>query len=593
MRVREPMGARCTRPARTTAVLALSLVLMASAQVEFAAATPNTEARTVAGPGLVAAATAVSATADSGIPPTVHELAVPTVPRAERAETAESTGSRAALVAKSALPKSAAASPSLVAHVEAPVAGGFSMLGVTWSRTGDLSRAAAPVVAVRTKEGGSWSRWTEASVDPDEGPAAAEESGARDGTAPIFVGEADAVEVDVYTASGTAPANLEVAAIDPGTTRTDTSLSKGGTVGTEVTRPTRDRFPSLPRIVTRRGWGADERLGDQCWAPRYGRTFKAVFVHHTAGSNNYTRREAPGIVRGIYAYHTQSRDWCDIGYNFLVDRYGTIYEGRAGGIRQPVRGAHSGDYNVNSTGISLMGEFTSVMPTKAMRRALIKLIAWRLGVAYHGGNGYAFLNGKRFNRISGHRDAMSTSCPGQRVYDWLPQLRNRVDRRLDHFTSVIKRYYFNRGGSRGALGPVRIGEVMAAGGRHTTFTKARTYFKDGRRRTFKRGPFLSAYLAAGEVNGPLGYPVSRLHYPRRGYSSVFEGGSLYWSHQAGSHYLLRGKVFRRYGHVGGAKGNLGFPETNVRFNAKGSSARFQHGVIRYDKQSSRTTVIWE
>ena len=134
---------------------------------------------------------------------------------------------------------------------------------------------------------------------------------------------------------------------------------------------------------------------------------------------------------------------------------------------------------------------------------------------------------------------------------------------------------------------------MAAGGRHTTFTKARTYFKDGRRRTFKRGPVLSAYLAAGEVNGPLGYPISRLHHPRRGYSSVFEGGSLYWSHQAGSHYLLRGKVFRRYGHVGGANGDLGFPETNVRFNAKGSSARFQHGVIRYDKQSSRTTVIWE
>ena len=295
MRVREPMGARCTRPARTTAVLALSLVLMASAQVEFAAATPTTEVRTVAGPGFVAAATTVvSATADTGVAPTVHELAVPTVPRAERAETAESTGSRAALVAKSALPKSAAASPSLVAHVEAPVAGGFSMLGVTWSRTGDLSRAAAPVVAVRTKKGGGWSRWTEASVDPDEGPAAAEESGARDGTAPIFVGEADAVEVDVYTASGTAPADLEVAAIDPGTTPTATSLSKGATVGTEVTRPTRDRFPSLPRIVTRRGWGADERLGDQCWAPRYGRTFKAVFVHHTAGSNNYTRRESPG-----------------------------------------------------------------------------------------------------------------------------------------------------------------------------------------------------------------------------------------------------------------------------------------------------------
>jgi uncharacterized protein with LGFP repeats len=584
MRARELLVARSTRPA---AVVALSLALVASAQAEFAAATTSPRGHATAS----TASTAATVTDDNGVPPTVHELSVPAVPHADRAEIAASTGSRAALVDKAALPNSTATSPALVAHVESPVAGGFSMLGVTWARSGNDT--AAPIVAVRTKQNGTWSRWTEASVDPDEGPSAAEESSARDGTAPIYVGRADSVEVDVYTASGTAPADLKVAAIDPGTTPEDTTLSKGATAGTSATRPTRDRFPSIPRIVTRREWGADERLGDQCWAPRYGNTFKAVFVHHTAGSNSYTRRESPSIVRGIYAYHTQSRDWCDIGYNFLIDRYGTTYEGRAGGIRQPVRGAHAGDYNVNSTGISLMGEFTSVMPTKAMRRALIKLISWRLGVAYHGGHGFAFVNGKRFNRISGHRDAMSTSCPGQRVYDWLPRLRNRVDHRIDNFRSVIKRYYINRGGSRGALGPVRIGEVGVNGGRHTTFTKARTYFKNGRRRTFMRGPFLSAYIAAGEVNGPLGYPISRLHHPRRGSSSTFEGGSLYWSHQAGSHVLVRGKVFRRYLHLNGAQGVLGFPETNVRFGDKGSSARFQHGVIRYDKKTGRTTVSFE
>jgi hypothetical protein len=586
MRVREPSSARRTRP---LVVVALSLVLLASAQVDTGTAGPATNPNRSVG-----TAPHRAATDPADVAPTVHEVAVPTVPRADRAELAEKSGSLAALAAKGVLPKAAGAvssgSPTLVAHVETPVDGGFSMLGVTWT-PGD--EAAAPIVGVRTKEGSTWSRWTDAAADPDEGPAADEESSVRDGTEPIYVGEADSVEVDVYTANGRPPADLEVAAIDPGSAPADASLSKGTTAGTETTRAARDGWPTIPKIVTRRQWGADERLGDQCWAPRYGRTFKAVFVHHTAGSNNYTRREAPGIVRGIYAYHTQSRNWCDIGYNFLVDRYGTVYEGRAGGIRQPVRGAHSGDYNVNSTGISLMGEFSNVMPPKAMRRALIKLITWRMGVAYHGGKGFAYLNGKRFNRISGHRDAMSTSCPGQRVYDWLPQLRNRVDNRLDNFRSVIKRYYFNRGGSRGALGPVRIGEVRVKGGHHTTFTKARTYFKDGRRRTFMRGPFLSAYVAAGEVNGPLGYPISRLHHPRRGISSSFEGGALYWSRQVGSEFLVRGKVFRRYLHVGGAQGDLGFPVTEVRFGAKGSTARFQHGVIRYDQKTGRTTVTYE
>ena len=405
---------------------------------------------------------------------------------------------------------------------------------------------------------------TTLAVDPDEAPSAAEDSSVRNGTEPMFVGSADAVEVDVYSTTGTPPKDLSVSAIDPGSAPTDAAVSTTATTATTTAaKPARDGLPAMPRIVTRKQWGADESLGDPCWAPRYGQTFKAVFVHHTAGSNNYTRRESPAIVRGIYAYHTQSRDWCDIGYNFLVDKYGTVYEGRAGGIRKAVRGAHAGDYNVNSTGISLMGEFTHVFPTRAMRHSLTKLIAWRLGVAYHGGYGKARIYGKVFDRISGHRDAMSTSCPGQRVYDWLPTLRHLVNLRLDHFTSVIKRFWLRTGGSSGHLGPVRVGEVAVNGGRHTTFTHARTYFKNGHRSTFRVGDFLTAYINKGEVRGRLGYPVSRMHGPRSGNFANFEGGGLYWSPKSGGRILTPGKVLARYRHLDGPRGRLGYPETSA------------------------------
>ena len=129
----------------------------------------------------------------------------------------------------------------------------------------------------------------------------------------------------MYTSGGKSPTGLEVATIDPGTsdkgwrapsTARGLAASKGPRAGT---------FPRIPKIVSRAEWGADERLGDGCWDPRFGTRFDAAIVHHTAGSNDYSRREAASIVRGVHAYHTVSRGWCDIGYNFLIDRYGTVY----------------------------------------------------------------------------------------------------------------------------------------------------------------------------------------------------------------------------------------------------------------------------
>ena len=95
---------------------------------------------------------------------------------------------------------------------------------------------------------------------------------------------------------------------------------------------------------------------------RYG-TIKAGFVHHTVNANDYTAEQVPAIIRGIYAYHTQSRGWSDIGYNFLVDRFGRIWEGRYGGVDRPVVGAHTLNYNEESFAMSAIGNFETAQPS--------------------------------------------------------------------------------------------------------------------------------------------------------------------------------------------------------------------------------------
>src|SRR3989442_5962360 len=109
---------------------------------------------------------------------------------------------------------------------------------------------------------------------------------------------------------------------------------------------------------------------------------KLAVGHHPAGTNSYTPAEAPAIVRGIQVYHVKANGWNDIGYNFLIDRFGTVYEGRGGGIDQNVVGAHSQGFNTGTVGVSMIGNYSSVAPTRAQQDALVKLLAWRLDVAH-------------------------------------------------------------------------------------------------------------------------------------------------------------------------------------------------------------------
>jgi N-acetylmuramoyl-L-alanine amidase len=216
----------------------------------------------------------------------------------------------------------------------------------------------------------------------------------------------------------------------------DSDVAPRGTAeipeGTSAPDATASRYSApRPRIVTRAGWGADEGLREPEF--KYTGKVRTAFVHHSDTGNNYTCAEAPAVIRSIYRYHVKSSGWRDIGYNFLVDKCGTIYEGRAGGVTKPVMGAHTLGFNRNSTGIAVIGSFGSHTPPKAATTALARLTAWKLGLSgvdaagsstvVSGGGKYKAGVKVRMKAISGHRDGYNTSCPGARLYAKLGSVR--------------------------------------------------------------------------------------------------------------------------------------------------------------------------
>ncbi|WP_425583908.1 peptidoglycan recognition protein family protein, partial [Streptomyces rectiviolaceus] len=174
---------------------------------------------------------------------------------------------------------------------------------------------------------------------------------------------------------------------------------------------------------------------------RYAKRVQAVFVHHTDSPNSYDCADAPRIIRYLYAGQTEGRQWDDIGYNFLVDRCGTVYEGRAGGIDRAVVGAHTQGFNRGSVGIAAIGTFTAGVPVpKAMTDAVAALVAWKLGlsdvdprstvrmVSSHSLSKYQAGTSGYFSAVSGHNDGYYTQCPGAALTAALPAIRERAAR---------------------------------------------------------------------------------------------------------------------------------------------------------------------
>ena len=298
-----------------------------------------------------------------------------------------------------------------------PVRDGVSVVGVAWP-SGDVS--SADTFQIRTNSGGVWGAWQTLDRDDSHGPDGAEASRATHSTQPYVVTGASQFQVRVLSADGSAPTAASVNVIDPGTSDAD------GTVG--VTPPgSAAASAAKPTIYTRAQWGADESL--RRGTPEYGQV-QVGYVHHTDSANTYTASQVPAIIRGIYAYHVQSNGWDDIGYNFLVDRFGRIWEGRYGGMDNAVVGAHTLGYNSWSTGVSAIGNFVSASPPQAMVDAIKRVLAWKFTLSGIPATGrvstFSTQAKDTFNRISGHRDAYQTTCPGQYLYNKLPEIRSGV-----------------------------------------------------------------------------------------------------------------------------------------------------------------------
>ena len=314
----------------------------------------------------------------------------------------------------------------------------FNLVGMHWRGR------AEPVVSLRTRlSGGRWSRWVTVSDYTDDSPDPGRGEPAVHGLSmPVWVGEADQIQ---YRLSRSVPGlRLHFVNVLGTTTPADrvrttvrraASSAVASVAGLFRGRSAHAAEPK-PAIVPRKDWGADDCKPRH--APEYG-VVKAAFIHHTVSANDYSREEAPSIVLAICRYHRDSNGWNDIGYNFLVDKYGTIYEGRAGGEDQPVVGAQAQGYNAQSTGIANIGTFSSVQQTPAALPAMSRLLRWKLpiqGVPTSGSTTLVSAGGEtnkhpagthvRVNRISGHRDVDATECPGDALYAQLPELRRMV-----------------------------------------------------------------------------------------------------------------------------------------------------------------------
>ncbi|MGI5482446.1 peptidoglycan recognition protein family protein [Streptomyces lavendofoliae] len=218
----------------------------------------------------------------------------------------------------------------------------------------------------------------------------------------------------------------------PELTKEETEAAYADRFG-EETMTAKPYIGPRPRIVTRKGWGADEQLRERNFV--YTKSVQVAFVHHSATGNNYTCKQAPSVLRSIYRYHVKSSGWRDFGYNFAVDKCGNIYEGRAGGVAKAVLGAHTRGFNTNSMGIAVLGTYSQSTPPSSAVTAVARLTAWKLGLygkdprgkstlTSGGGNRYKKGTKVKLNAISGHRDGFSTECPGARLYGKLGTARS-------------------------------------------------------------------------------------------------------------------------------------------------------------------------
>ena len=453
----------------------------------------------------------------------------------------------------------------------------FSLVALT----GDLAGTSTRVRAKRPD--GSWGPWYQTEYEtaaPDAGPAGSASgrpAGPSEGprsTDPVFVGTTRTVQIAV-----TRPIDAPVSQGPPAPASTQTDKDGLGyrpaskeqpyaqnisailisppqaPAQTHPTPPSGAIVPGQPPpIISRAEWGADESL--RCGSPQYDNGIRAAVVHHTAGSNDYSPLESAGIVKAIYTYHSKTLGWCDIGYNALVDKYGQVFEGRAGGLNKAVEGTHTGGFNRDTWGVAMIGTFDDVPPTPIQLRTMGRLIGWRLsldGIDPKGtvalesaGSHYTtFPAGAIANlpTIFTHRDVGNTDCPGNAAYALMDEIRDIASHFNDPPEELIKalqggaiyEHWQAIGGMNSVLGSPTSPEDSAEGdARYATFAKGAMYWSPATGPQPITGAIYDAWASLSYERGPLGLPTSaEIQEPRR-ITQNFQHGTLNFERLTGN-----------------------------------------------------------
>ena len=273
-------------------------------------------------------------------------------------------------------------------------------------------------VLVRGRVGGAWTPWFEVPFSDGESPdVGSPEAGPSLISQPVWLGEADAYELDGP------PGLSSVSVHEVVVGKTERQLVPADVAGAA----------GAPGILSRSSWGARRPKT----TPSTTADLKLAIVHHSATGNSYTSSQVPSVIRSIQAYHMDANGWDDIAYNFVVDRFGRIWEGRAGGTTNVVLGGHSQGFNVGTTGVVALGDYTSAGTSSSMVEAISRVIAWKLALhrvdpaskvpfTSAGSAKYAAGRVVTLPRVVAHRDVQSTGCPGNQLYARLGTIRSRV-----------------------------------------------------------------------------------------------------------------------------------------------------------------------
>lgn len=303
--------------------------------------------------------------------------------------------------------------------------GDFQTLGVVWD---DGVDGAALGVQVRTRVDGVWGAWLPLDVEPDPtDPDTPEGQRGRPGTDSLWVGDADGVQLS-FAAQARA-ASVELVLIDvPETAAGAASTAPAGSAAATI---------GGARVVTRAEWNAQP---PKCEMLTASEGLTSAVVHHTAGSNSYsTAAQAMAMLRGDQKYHMEARDWCDLGYNFVVDKWGNIYEGRQGSLTSARVGVHASGWNTGTVGVSIIGNYTDFAPSAAAQEAVARVIGARLGeYGVNPNSNFTYTNVgyvpsakmplglSTQSRVVGHRQTAYTTCPGVPMQNNMPALRAKA-----------------------------------------------------------------------------------------------------------------------------------------------------------------------